>query len=126
MDIARPRRLFISPIPALILAGIAAVLGACRTDFNLIGSSGRYVGQETLNRIEPGTTDEEWVRAVLGKPKEIEPIAQGRIEIWKYQYERVRSAENAYLVNADIKKPENVRFIYVQLADGVVTDWWKD
>jgi len=126
MDFARLFRLFPTLAAASLLTATLLMLPACRTAPGLLGGSPRFVGEETLSRIEPGATDAEWIRAVLGKPKDIERIAQGNIEIWRYQYERVRSNRGSYLINTDIEKPENARFIYVQLANEVVTDWWRD
>lgn len=90
-------------------------------------STGHFIGEESLRRIKPGETDLEWVLAVMGRPQEREMLAGGAEEIWKYQYQFISGNNSrAYLLNSRAEKGQNARYIYVQLAGGIVSDWWRD
>jgi outer membrane protein assembly factor BamE (lipoprotein component of BamABCDE complex) len=121
-----------SPFKAMLLlmcAAMPACVVGCADDsaFAWSGKKGSFVGEESLSRIRPGETDVEWVLAVLGRPEEREPLSGGAEEIWKYQYQAVSSGgSRAYLINSRTEKGENARYIYIQLAGGIVSDWWRD
>jgi len=115
---------------ALAAAGVlAASAGGCGTSLDVFSdSSARFIGEETYRRITPGETDVAWVKAVLGDPHKTAPLADSHEVIWRYNYQRVRAnIDGAFLVKKNAgSKPENVRHIYVQVANGVVTDVWRD
>ncbi len=116
---------------ATAFALTALPLAGCSNDgaFTFSGSKGNYIGEETLSRIRPGETDIEWVVAVLGRPQDRESLSGGAEEIWKYQYQLVSASggsKRAYLINSRPEKGQNARYIYIQLAGGIVSDWWRD
>ena len=115
----------------LILLGAGALTGcAAESDGGFLSfspRSGQFIGEESLRRIQPGETDVEWVLAVLGRPVEREPLAGGTEEIWKYQYQFIAGSNSrSYLLNSRTEKGQNARYIYIQLASGIVSDWWRD
>ncbi len=112
----------------LVSAAIVATPG-CRSKGPLSfgGSTGRYVGEESLRRIKPGETDREWILAVFGRPHDRELLAGGEEEIWKYQYETVEGrSSRSMLVNNRTTKGRTARYLYIQLAGAIVKDSWRD
>lgn len=113
----------------LLIVPAAVPLAGCRSKGPLSfgGSSGRYVGEESLRRIKPGETDREWLLAVFGRPHERELLAGGVEEIWKYQYELVEGrGSRSMLVNNRTTKGATARYLYIQLSGNIVKDSWRD
>ena len=85
----------------------------------------RSIGSETLTRIDKGSTRDDWVLAVMGQPSMTARIGGGDTEIWKYPYKFEDKGKRMILLGSrDSMVGERV--IYVQLSNGVVTDWWQD
>jgi len=113
--------------PALFLMMmLAALAGGC-----LVSStsnqhiSGNYVPENTFDRIEPGKTTQDWVKATLGEPSTKQP-ADGSSEIWKYSYTEEKESTGAiFLIFGGSDKKQFQRTAYVQFKDGVVTSKWR-
>lgn len=105
----------------VLVAGVG-----CQSGPLSFGGRARYIGAESLARIKIGETDRQWVLAVMGKPHEVEQLAGGTEEIWKYQYQPIAGDKRAYLINPKIDKGVSPRSIYIQFAGATVKDWWQD
>lgn len=91
---------------------------------SLLPPKSRLIGQETLDRIEPGKTTADWVSAVLGPPSSVVELADSPGEIWKYRYKLV--AGGSYRLHAGSTQSGSSRTIYIQFEQDVVTDSWMD
>lgn len=86
----------------------------------------RYIGTETLERIDRGSTTQDWVLAVFGQPSFKADLTDGQTQIWKYPYAYVeRSRDRMRLLKGAEGENAN-RVVFVQVSGGVVTDWWRD
>ncbi|MFG0258436.1 MAG: hypothetical protein ACF8GE_11085 [Phycisphaerales bacterium JB043] len=86
----------------------------------------RYVGTESLERIDKGATGDDWVLAVFGQPTAKARLSDNMTEIWKYPYEYADgSGGRMRLLGSDEGKGAD-RVIFVQISHGIVTDWWRD
>jgi hypothetical protein len=114
-------------LTVLTLTLTPLTVGCHSSRIPFVSKPGRYVGDASLGRIVPGETDAEWILAVLGRPKDVESLAGGVEEIWKYQYSRIgASTTDSYLINSRPERGQTARYIYIQLSGGIVNDWWKD
>lgn len=86
----------------------------------------RSIGPETLDRIDKGSTRDDWVLAVMGQPSATARIGGGDTEIWKYPYKTEGKSGGRMILLGSRDKTAGERVIYVQLSNGIVTDWWKD
>jgi hypothetical protein len=86
----------------------------------------RYVGTESLERIDNGATGEDWILAVFGQPTAKARLSDNMTEIWKYPYEYAddRGGRMRLLDGDDGVAAKRV--IFVQISHGIVTDWWRD
>ena len=112
-------------VRAGVLALAMAGLSGCAL-FDLQDPTPRYVGGESLERIDKGATGEDWILAVFGPPTAKARLSDNMTEIWKYPYEFADNrAGRMRLLDGD----EGVtaqRVIFVQISHGIVTDWWRD
>jgi len=105
---------------------LTAGLAGCVSGKSNVQSSGRYIGDQTIDRIEPGKTNRAWVRAVLGEPTTREVLPDG-VEIWKWEYTRVTtSSGSVFFVVSGKSREESARMVYVVLEGDTVKDVWKD
>lgn len=86
----------------------------------------RFVGTETLERIDKGATTQDWVVAVFGQPSFKARLVDGDTQIWKYPYEFADKAGKRMKLLDGRDTPGASRVVFVQLSGGVVTDWWRD
>jgi outer membrane protein assembly factor BamE (lipoprotein component of BamABCDE complex) len=112
---------------ALALAG-PLVLGACvviNADSHS-SYSGRYIGDETLSKVQPGAS-EDLVKALFGEPTTKTELAEGGA-IWKWSYQRkVQRHSYVLLLVRDDSTKETEGAAYVQFgADGLVRHVWRD
>ncbi len=109
------------------LALAAALSGCLASGSSSTTMSGRYVGPETMSRIEPGVTKRDWVHAVMGEPTSRTTLSDGRTEIWKWEHRSVsKSSGGVLLIAHGSSRHEYVGAAYVELVDGVVTRAWMD
>lgn len=88
--------------------------------------SGRFVGTETLKRIEPGAT-KEYVTALIGEPTTRTNLSDGGA-VWKWEYsEKVTRKGHVLFVVSDGSTKESRGATYVQFGeDGLVEASWQD
>jgi len=124
----RPTRIgrFITSL-AVILAGAGALVG-CISSGSVSQYEGPNIGDRTLAQIEPGETSKAWVLAVLGEPTERSVVdgADGAVEIWKWVRRKSTTTRGSAIVVSSKSRTEEVRTVYVELTDGVVTRAWRD
>jgi len=87
---------------------------------------GRFVGEETLSKIEPGTT-QEYVLAVIGEPTTRTNLSTGG-SVWKWEFsEKVTRKGHILFVLRDDSTKETRGATYVEFGeDGLVTSSWRD
>ncbi|MEM1453407.1 MAG: outer membrane protein assembly factor BamE [Planctomycetota bacterium] len=86
--------------------------------------SGRYVGEETLQQIEPGDSSEE-VSSLLGPPSSRTEKANGTT-VWKYAYSKATTKSGAvFLLFGSSSTVETEGAVYVELDQQmkVVKTW---
>ncbi len=120
---AFPRHLVRSAALTLLL--IASWLSGC-TLLGLTDPTPRYVGTETLERIDKGATGQDWILAVFGQPTAKAKLADNLTEIWKYPYSYADDRGNRMRLLSAEEGQSASRVIFVQLSHGIVTDWWRD
>jgi outer membrane protein assembly factor BamE (lipoprotein component of BamABCDE complex) len=109
----------------LVLAALALpgclINSSSRTEY-----SGRYVGVETYNQIEPGVTREDFVLATFGEPTSKTDLQDGS-SIWKWSYQKTKSGHGTVflILNAN-EHTESQGAAYVIIKDGLVTKKWRD
>ncbi len=77
-----------------------------------------------VNRLELGSSDQEWVRNSFGEPVSKLNYADGT-EIWKYRNRSEKDTEVGLflLFSVDIES-ERVETLSVEFLDGVVSNYW--
>ncbi len=108
-------------------ACFAITLGGCiASGSSKTYSSGRYIGDQTIARVEPGKTDKQWVMAVFGEPTSRTPLSTG-VEIWKWEYTKVTTSSGSVLFIVSGKnRDETIRNVYIEFESDVVTQIWRD
>lgn len=116
-------------VPVLAtLALLSLCLGGCISSGSVSEFEGPNIGDRTLSQIEPGDTTQTWVLAVLGEPTERAVIDDpgGTVEVWKWTRRKVVTTRGSAFVVSSRSKSEEVRTVYVEFKDGVVTRAWRD
>jgi outer membrane protein assembly factor BamE (lipoprotein component of BamABCDE complex) len=104
----------------MLLAAAGCVISSARTDYD-----GTYVASETLRRIEPGDTQSS-VLDLLGPPAGKSDLGDGR-QRWSWRWSKVRrSRDTTLLISTSAQTVEEAGVAYVEFADGVVTDAWRE
>lgn len=87
--------------------------------------SGQYVSAETLEQIQPGST-QEYVRSLIDEPTTKTVLSDGT-EIWKWTYSATTSSKSSllFLINAE-KNTKTHHNSYIQFESGLVTKSWRD
>lgn len=113
-------------LPATLSAALA--LGGCISSGSISEFDGPNIGDRTLAEVEPGVTTEAWILAVLGEPTERAVVAgdSGDLEIWKWVRRKLTTTRGSAFVVSSRSRSEEVRTVYVELKDGVVTRAWRD
>ena len=90
--------------------------------------SGVKITPTTLERIEVGQTTEAWVIATLGEPSERNEVEdQPNVQIFKYEHTIHESSGNAVLfIFAGGKDKSHKSVVYIEITDGVVSDYWTE
>ena len=117
---------------ALVLI-VAASLTACSGRVFHIDGAGRapvetrYVGQETLNLIQPEETTSEWVLSMMGNPTSIENIYGTPRKVWRYEYELVKQDDGpTYRILPDRPQGRIARAIHMEIQAGYVQRLWVE
>ena len=107
----------------LVVAGTASCLVG-RTENTKY--SGRYVGEDTLQQIEPGDTRDEVV-SLLGEPTTRTKKESGK-SLWKYSYRKATTKTGAvFLLVGSTKTTETEGAAYVEFDSSYkVTRTWSE
>jgi len=90
------------------------------------GPKGPVVGYETIRQIEVGQTSKEWVLGTLGTPTSATATPEGT-EILKYVYTKNVDADFSFCIFFDFDDKREERTVYYfEIADGIVTKFWKE
>ncbi len=113
-------------LPATLAMTLA--LGGCISSGSISEFDGPNIGDRTLAEVEPGVTTESWILAVLGEPTDRAIVAGdgGEIEIWKWVRRKLTTTRGSAFVVSSRSRSEEVRTVYVELKDGVVSRAWRD
>jgi outer membrane protein assembly factor BamE (lipoprotein component of BamABCDE complex) len=112
------------PLPASLL--LCACLAGCIIDTTSRSErSGRQIGRETLEQVQPGRT-QEFVLALLGDPTS-RSSAGDKTEVWKWEYRcrEHRSGSLIFVIDSD-KTTEVRSTTYVLFEDAKVSRAWQD
>jgi hypothetical protein len=105
----------------------AFVLSGCisaRSDVRY-GPTGPTVGHETIRQVQAGQTSKEWVLGTLGIPTSETATPEGT-EILKYVYTKKVDCDLSFCIFFDFDDKHEERTVYYfEIADGVVTRFWK-
>lgn len=113
----------------VILCGaLGLVLSGCisgRSDVSY-GPEGPAVGHETLRQVKVGCTSKEWVLGTLGTPTSETATPEGT-EILKYVYTKDVDVDFSFCIFFDFDDKRQERTVYYfEIANGVVTKFWKE
>ena len=122
------RRMVASMRLAVLCAAFGLVLSGCISGRSNIsyGPKGPVVGHETIRQIEVGQTSKEWVLGTLGTPTSATATPEGT-EILKYVYTKNVDADFSFCIFFDFDDKREERTVYYfEIADGIVTKFWKE
>ncbi|MHC4521249.1 MAG: hypothetical protein ACYTAS_21855 [Planctomycetota bacterium] len=90
------------------------------------GPKGPAAGHETIRQIKEGQTSKEWVLGTFGAPTSETTTPEGT-EILKYVYTKKIDADLTFCIFFDFDDRREERTVYYfEIADGVVTKFWKE
>ena len=107
---------------------LGAVLSGCISGRSNVsyGSKGPAVGHDTIGQVEVGKTSKEWVLATLGTPSSAAATPEGT-EILKYEYTKKTDSSFSFCIFFDFDDKRDERTVYYfEIADGIVTKFWKE
>ncbi len=116
-------------LTALAATGFLLTSAGCLV---MTGSSeyetGVKVTETTLERLQKGETTEEWVRATLGEPSNVSEVeGQPNVKILRYDHTKRRSSGGTvFLLFAGGDEKETKSRVYVEITDGIVSDYWTE
>lgn len=85
----------------------------------------RFVGQETIDMIQPDVTTSEWVLSMMGRPSTIETIYGSPSKVWRYEYELVKQDDGVtYRILPDRPQGRIARAIQMEISAGYVKRLW--
>jgi len=120
-----PKTRHIALALVLPLVSILLLNGCLVSSTNHESVSGKYVPDNTFDRIKPGETTSSWVKATLGEPSTKEKVDDCN-EVWKYSYTEVKEGSGAiFLIFGGSDKKERPCSAYVEFKDGIVTSKWR-
>lgn len=121
------RRAALAASLALGLSAAVASTGCLASGSSRSTSSGRFIGDDTVSKIEPGVTTREWIRAVLGEPSSAATLSDGRTEVWKWEFSETKASRGAvFLLFRSSTNRTTQRTVYVEFEEGVVRRAWSD
>jgi outer membrane protein assembly factor BamE (lipoprotein component of BamABCDE complex) len=112
----------------LVATVLLTTLTGCISSGSVSQYDGPNIGDHTLAEIKPDETSQAWVLAVLGEPtsKAVIDDPDGTVEVWKWVRRKITTIKGSALVVSSKSKSEEVRTVYVEFKDGVVTRAWRD
>ena len=113
-------------LPLLGVLVLVSCLPGCVIDTSSRSeNSGRRVGRETLDQLQPGRS-QEFVLALLGDPN-TRSSAGEKTEIWKWEYRSREHHDGSLIFVLDSHKTTEVRSTtYVLFEDGKLAKAWQD
>src|SRR5262245_38036865 len=103
-----------------LIVGLVSLCGCLVGGRSPVRREGSFVADTTLQRIEPGKTQEAWVLATLGQPTQKTEVAPNH-ELWKYSYKEVKNSSGyIFLIFGGCDSKETSGKVFVELQDGVV------
>jgi len=120
---SRPTRWTFALLALALVTLAGCVSGGAYSEYE-----GPNIGDRTLSQIEPNVTTQAWILAVLGEPTEKSTVSgeQGDLEIWKWIRRKTVTTKGSVFVVSSKSKSEEVRTVYVEIKDGLVTRAWRD
>jgi len=113
---------------AIACGVLGLVLSGCISGSSDVryGPKGPAVGHETIKQIEIGQTSKEWVLGTFGAPTSETTTPEGT-EILKYVYTKKVDSDLDVFLFLDFDEQHEYRTtFYFEIADGVVTKFWKE
>lgn len=117
----------------VLIVTLSLSLSACSGRVFQIDGAGRapvetrYVGQETLDLIQPEETTSEWVLSMMGNPTTIESIYGTPRKVWRYEYELVEQRDGrTYRILPDRPQGRIARAIHMEIQAGYVQRMWVE
>jgi outer membrane protein assembly factor BamE (lipoprotein component of BamABCDE complex) len=111
---------------SVLLLSLSVGLTGCIYGSSRSTESGVLVGSRTFERIVPGETTVDWVRATLGEPSRRSTYADGK-ELWVYTYSRHEESSGSFLIIIGGKdESEEHESTFIEFADGVVSEAWQE
>lgn len=121
-----PRSLALAATLGVAGTTLTVLPGCIASGHSTTRSEGRFIGQDTLRKIEPGVTTREWVHAVLGEPTHRNTLSDGA-EIWKWSSKKVTSSSGSvFLLFRGSERDVTERTVYVEFDGDIVRRAWKD
>ena len=121
-----PSRLRFLPLLCVVCA-----LTACNARIFPIDGAGRspnptrFVGQETIDMVQPDVTTSEWVLSMMGRPSTIESIYGSPSKVWRYEYELVKQDDGVtYRILPERPQGRIARAIHMEISAGFVKRMW--
>jgi outer membrane protein assembly factor BamE (lipoprotein component of BamABCDE complex) len=112
-----------------VLYGVTGlVLSGCISGRSNVtyGPEGPAVGHETLRQIKVGQTSREWVLGTLGAPTSETTTPEGT-QILKYVYTKNVDSDLDVFLFLDFDDQREERTVYYfEIADGIVSRFWKE
>ncbi len=117
-----------------MLMGLTAVALVVMTTGCLVVTGSSYhesgvkVTPNTLDRVELGSSTEAWVIATLGEPTErTEVKGQPNVAILRYEHRTTEHSGGTVLfIFAGGKDESHTSTAYIEVTDGIVTDYWTE
>ena len=112
---------------SLLFSTVALAVTGCIHGSSKTSISGTYVGPRTFDKIEPGVTDQEWVKSVLGTPTRSTALSDGG-SIWTYSYRRSEQSRGSFLLiigGSDSSESEGATYVEFD-SEGIVRDAWRE
>ena len=113
-------------IPTLVCLILCSCLSGCVIDTtSRTERSGRHVGPETLEQLQPGRT-QEFVRGLLGDPASRSGAGE-KLEVWTWVYSTREHGSGALIFVLDSDSTTEVRSTtYVLFDEGKLIKVWQD
>ena len=114
-------------IGVLLLASILPLAGCIvYSGDTRYGDKGKAPTDRTLDQIQTGTTTRDWVLATLGEPSRQSTTKEG-VEVLEYEYSRKKDNSFVFCPFVFINdEGEEKQTLYFEVANGVVTKFWKE